>query len=197
MSNINQLVLRTDISGMPLEWIGFQEAAKLYHLGHVVYSLGSHLYTIHGGVNAHSGLRSQIAVNSIVATRSRSFARRKTAKLYTPPLNNKALFKRDNYLCLYCGERFRHSELTRDHVTPISLKGTDTWNNVVTACKRCNNYKAGYTPDLADMQLLAIPFTPTHAEYVFLQGRQILSDQMAFLLAHFPHQSPLHKRFMA
>lgn len=197
MNNINQLVLRADISGMPLEWIGFQEAAKLYYLGHVVYSLGSHLYTIYGGVNAHSGLRSQIAVNSILATRSCSFARRKTAKFYTPPLNNKALFKRDNYLCLYCGERFRHSELTRDHVTPISLEGTDTWNNVVTACKRCNNYKAGSTPDQADMQLIAIPFTPTHAEYVFLQGRQILSDQMAFLLAHFPHQSPLHKRFMA
>jgi hypothetical protein len=44
------------------------------------------------------------------------------------------------------------------------------------------------------MQLLAIPFTPTHAEYVYLQGRKILSDQMDFLLAHFPRHSMLRKR---
>ncbi len=197
MNNINQLVLRADISGMPLEWIGFQEAAKLYYLDQVAYSLGSHLYTIHGGINAQSGLRSQIVVNSILATRSSTFARRKTAKFYTPPLNNHALFKRDNNLCLYCGERFRHSELTRDHVTPISQDGIDAWSNVVTACKSCNNYKAGCTPDQANMQLLAIPFIPTHAEYVYLQGKQILSDQMQFLLAHFPRKSPLHNRFKA
>jgi hypothetical protein len=179
---------------MPLEWIGFQEAAKLHYLDQVVYSLGSHLYTLYGGVNALSGLRSQIEVNSILATRSGSYASRKKAKFYTPPLNNHALFKRDNNLCLYCGQHFRHSELSRDHVTPISLEGTNTWNNTVTACKRCNNYKAGRTPDQAGMQLLAIPFVPTHAEYVYLQGKQILSDQMEFLRAHFPHKSPLHKR---
>jgi hypothetical protein len=44
------------------------------------------------------------------------------------------------------------------------------------------------------MELLAIPFCPTHAEYVYLQGRQILSDQMEFLLAHFPRNSVLRKR---
>ncbi len=44
------------------------------------------------------------------------------------------------------------------------------------------------------MQLLAIPFTPTHAEYVYLQGRRILADQMEFLLAHFPRDSVLRKR---
>jgi hypothetical protein len=44
------------------------------------------------------------------------------------------------------------------------------------------------------MQLLAIPFTPNHAEYIFLKGRRILADQMEFLLAHFPRSSPLHQR---
>ena len=45
-----------------------------------------------------------------------------------------------------------------------------------------------------DMTLLAVPFTPTHAEYVYLQGKRVLADQMEFLLAHFPRHSPLHKR---
>jgi 5-methylcytosine-specific restriction endonuclease McrA len=194
MALLNQLVLRTDISGMPLEWIGFQEAAKLHYLGHVVYSLGTYLYTVHGGINSQTGLRSQIKINSILATHSHYFAFTKAGKEYVPPLNNYALFKRDNHLCLYCGEHYRHSSLSRDHVTPLSLGGADIWDNVVTACKRCNNYKAGRTPEQAKMQLLAIPFTPTHAEYVYLQGRQILSDQMDFLRAHFPRKSSLHQR---
>lgn len=194
MSIFNQQVLRTDASGMPLEWIGYQEAVKLYYLDQVAYSVGTQLYTVHGGVNARTGLRSQIEVNSILATFSKNYAIQRIGKNYVPPLNNRTLFKRDNYICLYCGDRFRHSELSRDHVTPLSMKGTDTWNNVVTACKRCNNHKAGRTPEQAKIQLLAIPFIPTHAEYIYLQGRRVLSDQMEFLRAHFPRKSPLHQR---
>ena len=77
---------------------------------------------------------------------------------------------------------------------PLSQGGRDKWANVVTACKRCNNFKAGRTPEQAGMQLLAIPFVPTHAEYVYLQGKRVLADQMEFLLAHFPRTSPLHDR---
>jgi len=64
----------------------------------------------------------------------------------------------------------------------------------VTACVRCNTHKAGRTPEEAGMQLLAIPFTPTHAEYIYLQGRNVLADQMEFLIAHFPRTSPLRGR---
>lgn len=185
-------VLRTDASGMPLEWIGYQEAAKLYHLDQVAYSCGSHLYTLHGGVNAKTGLRSLIEVNSIIATVHHHGLM--IDANYVPPLSNPALFRRDNCLCMYCGQRFHPSDLSRDHIRPISQGGQDHWNNVVTACKRCNNHKAGRTPEQAGIQLLAIPFTPTHAEYVYLQGRRVLTDQMEFLKAHFPRKSPLHHR---
>jgi 5-methylcytosine-specific restriction endonuclease McrA len=192
MAPLSQLVLRTDASGMPLEWIGFQEAVRLYHLDQVVFTLGSHLYTVRGGINARSGRRSHIAVNSIVATRQQHKTRQ--PHNYIPPLNNRTLFKRDDHLCLYCGQSFRITDLSRDHITPVSLGGADVWNNVATACKRCNSYKAGRTPEQAGMQLIAIPFVPTHAEYIYLQGRQILSDQMSFLRAHFPRKSPLYQR---
>ena len=46
------------------------------------------------------------------------------------------------------------------------------------------------------MELLAVPFVPTHAEYIYLQGRGVLADQMEFLRAHFPRSSPLHERLM-
>ena len=45
---------------------------------------------------------------------------------------------------------------------------------VVTSCKRCNNAKAGRTPEQANMELLAVPFVPTHTEYIYLQGKKVL-----------------------
>ena len=49
-------------------------------------------------------------------------------------------------------------------------------------------------PEQARMQLIAVPFVPTYAEYIYLKGRRILTDQMDFLRAHFPRKSPLHAR---
>ena len=46
-SDLNQLVLRTDVAGMPLEWIDYREAIRLYHSKQVAYSSGSRLYTAH------------------------------------------------------------------------------------------------------------------------------------------------------
>ena len=193
-TNLQLQVLRTDVAGMPLEWIGYQDAVRLIALGQVSYSLGRTLYRIHGGINALSGQQSVVDVNAIIASQGHHPHAHLFSASYTPPLSNKALFRRDQSLCLYCGNQFHKSLLSRDHVNPLSQGGVDTWANVVTACKRCNNHKAGYTPEQAGMELLAIPFTPTHAEYVYLQGRKILADQMEFLLAHFPRNSRLRKR---
>ena len=194
MDDLHHQVLRTDAAGMPLEWVNYQDAVRLYHLGQVAYSCGSLLYRVHGGICALTGLRSYIDVNSIIATYGGNKLLRKGHNHYVPPLNNPALFKRDAHLCMYCGERFQVRELSRDHVTPISQKGRDIWTNVVTACRRCNNHKAGRRPEEARMELLAVPFTPTHAEYIYLQGKRVLADQMEFLRAHFPRSSPIHER---
>ena len=187
--------LRIDSTGLPLEWIDFRVAAKLYSVGDVIYTLGDHLYTIRGGVNSKSGLRSEININSINATRGRSKHSQRKLTDFTPPLNNQTLFKRDDHLCLYCGNQFSKRELTRDHVTPVSKGGFDTWQNVVSACKRCNNIKGGKTPEESKMGLLAIPFAPSYAEYILLQSRNILADQMSFLLSHIPKSSPIIERF--
>jgi len=194
MMDLSHQVLRTDVSGMPLEWVGYQDAVRLYHLEQVAYTCGTLLYRVHGGICAKTGRRSFIEVNSIIATLGHNRALSKFRDRYVPPLNNSALFKRDSHVCLYCGETFGYCDLSRDHVTPVIQGGQDIWNNVVTACRRCNNHKAGRTPEQAAMELLAVPFIPTHAEYIYLQGRRVLSDQMEFLRAHFPRSSPLHER---
>ena len=144
---LSQEVLRTDVAGMPLEWIDYRVAATLYHSGQVAYACGSLLYRIRGGYCAKSGQRSIIEVNSIVATHGDTHTLERNRERYTPPLNNRTLFKRDANLCMYCGLQFRAGELTRDHITPISRGGRDVWTNVVTACRRCNNHKGGRTPE--------------------------------------------------
>ncbi|WP_189398948.1 HNH endonuclease [Arenicella chitinivorans] len=179
---------------MPIDWISYKDAARCYHAGLVLYSCGNLIYRVRGGVSGLTGLQSVIEVSSIIATPSETQSRFHHLPSYTPPLTNKTLFSRDDYVCMYCGNAFVRGELSRDHVRPVSQQGEDIWSNVVTACKRCNNYKAGRTPEQAGMQLIAVPFVPTHAEYVFLRGRRVLADQMAFLKAHFPRTSPLRAR---
>lgn len=192
--DLSQQVLRTDAAGMPIDWITYQEAVRCYHLGMVLYSCGNLLYTIRGGVCALTGVTSSVEVSSIIATASATQTKYHHLPNYTPPLTNNTLFARDGMMCLYCAKPFKRSDLSRDHVTPVSQKGLDVWTNVVTACKRCNNFKAGRTPEQAAMKLIAVPFKPTHAEYVYLRGRKVLADQMEFLKAHFPRTSPLRDR---
>jgi hypothetical protein len=179
---------------MPLEWVDYRDAVRLYYTEQVAYECGRPLMRLHGGIRAATGRRSVIEISSIIATQGAPQISFLLSDDYAPPLNNFALFKRDGFLCLYCGDRFLAPALSRDHVTPISQGGKDIWTNVVTACRRCNHHKAGRTPEQAGMELLAVPFTPTYAEYIYLKGRRVLADQMEYLLAHFPRSSPLHQR---
>ena len=194
---LNQEILRTDISGMPLEWIDYRDAVRLYHTGQVAYACGKSLFRLYGGTNALTGKQSVLEIPSILSTLGHSHNPGNLRHDYVPPLNNETLFRRDANVCLYCGERFPSGQLSRDHVQPLSKGGRDTWTNVVTACRQCNNFKAWRTPEQARMQLLAVPFAPTYAEYIYLKGRRVLADQMEYLLAHFPRSSPLHARLRA
>eukprot|EP00466_Bigelowiella_natans_P007795 jgi/Bigna1/86959/estExt_fgenesh1_pg.C_150176 len=50
------------------------------------------------------------------------------------------LLVRDRYQCQYCGARGVH--LTIDHVISKARGGTTSMNNLVVACRRCNQLKA-------------------------------------------------------
>ncbi|EXJ13345.1 HNH endonuclease family protein [Imhoffiella purpurea] len=179
---------------MPLEWVDYRTAARLHFLDQVAYSCGDPLFLLRGGINAATHLQSRLRIHSIIATYGIHHALNKLQGDYVPPLSNRTLFQRDDHMCMYCGQRFSPRHLSRDHVRPSSKGGADHWSNVVTACVRCNNFKAGRSPEDAGMELLAVPFVPTHAEYIYLMGRNVLADQMAFLRAHFPRSSPLLRR---
>ncbi|MEM7563631.1 MAG: HNH endonuclease [Pseudomonadota bacterium] len=172
-------ILRLNKAGTPIDWISREEAATLMVKNLVVWSLGEHEFEIRGGIN-RQGRRSVLTLPSILASDA-------SVKLsnFTPALVNSYLFRRDQNLCLYCGGEFTVENLSRDHILPVSRDGTDTWTNVVTACKRCNHRKANRTPEEAGMELLAIPFVPNRHEYFYLANKNILSDQMEFLKTQF------------
>lgn len=188
MQNLNQKILRVNQAGLPLAWVGYQEAVKFAYTNNIAYSIGQNLFKLCGGINAATGRRSMIELSSIIATYGKN---PKMTESYVPPISSIALFRRDSFICMYCGNQFRKGDLSRDHILPLNQGGKDKWSNVITACKRCNNHKADRTPEQASMKLIAIPFTPTHAEYIYLQARTVLSDQMKFLKAHFPRSSRL------
>ena len=72
-------------------------------------------------------------------------------------LSRKNIYLRDGHRCMYCGV-FRPSEqLTLDHIFPRSRGGKNEWDNLVTACHRCNHRKADRTPEEAGMHLIRRP----------------------------------------
>jgi 5-methylcytosine-specific restriction endonuclease McrA len=177
------LILRLDIAGSPIRWIPWQEAVCLYSRAMVAWTAGESIFTFRGGTCRATGHRSRIDVNSIIAVkRSGTYQR---PKRVIPPLTNRELFLRDGHLCMYCGNPHAESELTRDHVVPISRGGKDRWVNVVAACRACNTRKGNRTPEEAGVALLAIPYVPNWAEYLALSNRRILADQMDFLRGQF------------
>lgn len=75
--------------------------------------------------------------------------------------NRKNIFKRDNYVCQYCGIQLCDKTATIDHVVPRSKGGSSTWVNMVASCKDCNLSKGNRTPKEAKMELKSKPKEPS------------------------------------
>src|SRR5690606_12714628 len=143
-------LLSLDASGRILDWMSWQDAACLYARGAVAWTLGDPCLTIHGGWNRETARQSLVHLHPIIASRGHA---RPVAIDPSPALTNAALFARDSYLCMYCGDQFPRYQLTRDHVVPISRGGRDVWENVVSACLQCNVRKGSRSPGQAGMPL--------------------------------------------
>ena|SRR6185369_1292530 len=76
------------------------------------------------------------------------------------PCTRRAVFLRDAERCQYCGATPGREYLTLDHVIPRAQGGSNTWENLVTACRACNQRKANRTPEQARMALRVRPRRP-------------------------------------
>ena len=79
------------------------------------------------------------------------------------------IYARDGYCCMYCGKKFPMGVLTYDHVVPRSQGGKTTWENIATACQKCNAKKAGRTPEQAGMKLIKTPKQPVATPAAVIQ----------------------------
>lgn len=84
---------------------------------------------------------------------------------YGISLSRHNVMRRDNYSCQYCGTA---KNLTIDHLQPRSRGGQTAWQNLVTACSRCNARKGDRTPEEAGLKLLRKPFRPSLQHFLQL-----------------------------
>lgn len=97
------------------------------------------------------------------------------------PVTRRGVLSRDNYTCQYCSITPHRKYLTVDHVLPRSRGGKTTWENVVTACEKCNGKKGSRTPAEANMILVEQPKRPRYIAIAALssaEARQAWSKYM-------------------
>ena len=91
---------------------------------------------------------------------------------YGIALSRHNVMRRDSYSCQYCGAA---KNLTLDHLMPRSRGGETIWQNLVTACSRCNSRKGDRTPEEAGLKLKRQPSRPSLL--TFLQLHLSASNQ--------------------
>lgn len=184
-------ILGLDKGGVPRRWMSPQESIETIAKGHVLWSMGDPIVVYRGGWN-RDGVRSVISTPPIIAVRGVEFGKQRRHQRVV--LNNASLFNRDHNICAYCGEHFANRKhLSCDHIIPVSRGGKNSWTNCVTACIPCNTYKDNKTPAEAGMELRYVPYEPNHYEHLILRNRNILKDQMEYLLQGVPKNSRVHK----
>lgn len=176
MNNSKPLILVLDKAGNPRKWIDFEKAAYYHCKDLIAWTAGQNEITVHGGVSRATGERSELGLNSIIA-----LGGVRPSKRAIPLISNPVLFRRDGHRCAYCGEQFSRTKLTRDHYKAKANGGKDEWNNVVTACKPCNNRKGHRCESEYSADMHFKPYVPTLAEHLLLSNKHVLDDQYDFL----------------
>jgi 5-methylcytosine-specific restriction endonuclease McrA len=142
----------------PLHIVSWQRAIQLLFQGkvEVVEESDQEVHTVRFTIKVPAVLR---LIHYVPLKRKKHIVRFSRANI----------FLRDGHVCQYCGKEFAKSHLTLDHVIPIVQGGRKCWENIVTACKPCNQKKGGRTPQQAGVQLVRRPRQPAWLPTASLQ----------------------------
>jgi 5-methylcytosine-specific restriction endonuclease McrA len=144
------LVLNADyrpLSYFPLSTWGWQETVKAIFLDRV--AVLSHYDRMVRSPSSALRLPSVVALKEYIPQTRR------------PPFTRFNVFLRDGFTCQYCGRAHQTPELTFDHLVPRSRGGRTSWDNVVTACTRCNLAKGNRLLRECGMRPLTSPRMPS------------------------------------
>lgn len=85
-----------------------------------------------------------------------------TRRHFTIAFSRRAILKRDNNTCQYCGIKLTGAEITIDHVIPKCAPhyGTTSFLNCVCCCKPCNEWKGNRLLSQISLKLLKKPVIP-------------------------------------
>jgi 5-methylcytosine-specific restriction endonuclease McrA len=138
-----------DMTGVPVGFIGWQKAVKLYWEDRATIVDDDSERILHSP---------SFEMNMPTVIRAKNWVRRR--RKTAVPFSRRNIAIRDNSECQYCGKELKTSEFTLDHVVPRVQGGISSWVNLVVSCIRCNKRKAGCTPHQAGMKLLRTPVEP-------------------------------------
>ncbi len=95
------------------------------------------------------------------------------------------VYKRDNFVCMYCGVKKNGADLTLDHVVPkCKFNNGDNptyYENVVTSCKPCNAKKADKSCDKANMFPIHKPYAPKYFDIILSDVKNIPDEWLPYL----------------
>ncbi|MEN9713957.1 MAG: hypothetical protein RLZZ164_621 [Actinomycetota bacterium] len=94
------------------------------------------------------------------------------------PVSRRGVLRRDGHRCAYC----KRSANTIDHVQPKSRGGSDSWENLVACCLRCNNKKGDKTLAEIGWQLGITPKMP-HGNSWMVRGAERVEPEWENYLA--------------
>ena len=143
---LNRKVLLLNQSYEPLMIIGAKRAILLM-LAQKVDMVEKYQELIHS-------MRLDIPLPSVV--RLKEYARLHRKEIV---LSRKNILRRDNHTCQYCG--INSTRMTIDHIIPKQKGGLDTWENLITACVKCNSDKGNQLLHEVGMVLLSKPKRPS------------------------------------
>ena len=145
--SLNRKVLLLNSSYEPLMIVNGKKAIVMMILNKVEYVENTSEFI--SSVNYTINLPSIIKLKSYVYLKKRKLS-----------LTRKNIFFRDNHICQYCGKV--QASLTIDHVIPKDKGGKDSWENLVSACSKCNIKKGNRNLENVEMRLLKKPNKPSY-----------------------------------
>ena len=149
----NIAVLKLDSSFKPIEVIGWEEAIVLTWLNKAWAAEYTDKW-VHSAKKAFQ-IPSVIVLKRFI-----------DEKFFSLPCTRKNILLRDENRCQYCAQHFREVDLTVDHVIPRSKGGLSKWDNVVAACKPCNQKKRDYLIENSPVKLLRTPRKPSYRSII-------------------------------
>lgn len=129
--DMHTLVLNADLSPvslLPLSTVKWEDAIRAYYSGSTVIIAEYRDWKVHSPTL-------EVNVPSVVMSKQYLHYQRNIQ------FSKRNVYLRDRYTCQYCFRTLQYDDLTMDHVIPVRYGGETNWENITTACAKCNSHK--------------------------------------------------------